>query len=187
MKKYMVLVLLTIATLYGCSKDPVSPVGDEHAPPTTVVMQLIRLDSAGKAVDTTMCTVRDTSVIKGKPRVEGGLSLLSNSKYKGSLILLNESKSPAEDVTAEIVAEKDAHVFRYMVRGDAPNAVSITNLDKDDKGLDFGLNFEVKTTGGAVVKLTGVINLILEHHDDGNKLGATFDTDINQDFPFDMR
>ena len=187
MKKYMVLVLLTIAILYGCSKDPASPVGDEHAPPTTVVMQFIRLDSLGKIMDTTVCTVRDTSVIKGKPRVDGGLTLLTNTKYIGSLRLLDESQTPAKDVTSQVVAEKDAHIFRYTVKGDVLNAVVISDLDKDSKGLDFGLTFRAATLPGKVTILAGVINVILEHHDDGNKAGATFDTDINQDFPFEIR
>jgi len=189
MIKY-ICALALLALAIGCGSNPSNPpVGVDHAPPTTVVMQLIRLDSAGKALDTTMCTVRDTSVsgLKGKPRVEGGLYLVSNNKYTGSLKLLDESQTPAKDVTSEIVTEKDAHIFRYSIKGDAPNAMVISNLDKDSKGLDFGLNFTLVTYSGKVVKLTGAINLILEHHDDGNKAGATFDTDINQDFPFDMR
>ncbi|MBK9249612.1 MAG: hypothetical protein IPM69_16215 [Ignavibacteria bacterium] len=179
------IYILIVMFVIGCGSNPSgTPVNPEHAPPTTVVMQFIRLDSVGKALDTFTCTVRDTANVKGKPRVEGGLNLLTNTKYLGSLRLLDESQIPAKDVTDEIVVEKDAHVFRYTVKGDDPNAIVISDIEKDTKGFDFGLSFRATTLPGKVTILAGVITLTLEHHDDGNKNGATFDTDINQDFPF---
>lgn len=66
MLKYIGALALLALLAIGCgSSNPSNPpVGVDHAPPTTVVMQFIRLDSTGKIVDTTMCTVRDTSVVK---------------------------------------------------------------------------------------------------------------------------
>ncbi len=173
----------------GCSNNPNNPpVSGEHPPATTVILTLIRTNAAGVALDTTSCTVRDTSVIKGKPLVEGKLSLLAGSTYKGSFMLFDESQTPSKDITSTIVDEKDAHVFKFSVKenGTTSSTLVITDLDKDSKGLDFGLNFRATTS--AVSKPTnGVIHVLLEHHDDGNKAGATFDTDLNRDFPFELQ
>ena len=61
--------MVVIATLYGCGNSNPSgpPVNLDHAPPTTVIMRLIRLDDMSKAIDTTICTIRDTSVVKNTP------------------------------------------------------------------------------------------------------------------------
>lgn len=186
MQKYIALLISGLALLIGCSKDPAtSPVNDEHPPATTVILTLIRIDSDGKKLDTTICTVRDTSVIEGKPSVEGELSLKSGSTYLGSFIALDESQTPAKDITNEIIAEKDAHLFKFAVKenGNPSSAVVISELDKDSKGLDFGLNFKAVTTDIAK-PVKGAIHIILEHHDDGNKSGTQYDSDLNRDFPF---
>lgn len=191
MKRQILLLISCIAILVGCSKDPTaSPVGDEHSPATTVILTFVRIDSTGRGLDTTNCTVRDTSVkaIKGKPFVEGKLALKSGSTYIGNFIVLDESQVPAEDITSTITAEKDAHLFRFAVKenGNISNVVVVSELDKDSKGLDFGLHFKAITSDIAKPSV-GVIHVILEHHDDGNKAGSQFDTDLDRDFPFEIQ
>ncbi len=58
--------------LNGCKdeEDPATPpADDEHAPPTTL---LVVLKEVGKA-DSTKSLVRDTTVVKGKSRIEDTL------------------------------------------------------------------------------------------------------------------
>ncbi len=189
MNKYIALLVCSLAILAGCSKNPTgTPVENEHPPATTVILMMIRVDVDGKALDTTNCTVRDTSVIKGKPALEGNLDLMSGSTYLGRFVTLDESQTPAKDVTSTIIDEKDGHIFKFAVKenGNPSTVVVISNLDKDSKGLDFGLNFTA-ITSDITKPSDGVIHVILEHHDDGNKAGAQFDTDLDRDFPFSVR
>ena len=188
MKPYYLFLFALVILIAGCSKDPTAPpVSNDHSPATTVILTLVRVNLSGIALDTTSCTVRDTSVIKGRLPIEGKLSLQAGSIYKGYLTLLDESQLPVKDITSSIIAEKDAHQFRFTVKeNDMPStAVVISDLDKDSKGLDFGLNFTA-TTGVITKPAIGAIHILLEHHDDGNKAGAQFDTDLNRDFPFEL-
>ncbi|MBI3260115.1 MAG: hypothetical protein HYZ54_11670 [Ignavibacteriae bacterium] len=189
MKKQIVFFFSALALLIGCSDDPsIPPVTVDHPPATTVILTLVHIDNLGNPLDTTSCTVRDTSVtaLKGKPSVEGKLLLKYQNIYKGTFTLLDESQSPTKDVTGEVVAEKEAHLFKLTVKenGNPSAAVVISDLDKDSKGLDFGLNFKVMTGANLA---NGAIHVILEHHDDGNKLGAQYDTDLDRDFPFELQ
>lgn len=186
MKTYYLYLIALAVIIAGCSKDPTAPpVSNDHSPATTVILTLVRIDLSGMPLDTTSCTVRDTSVIKGKLPIEGKLSLQAGSVYKGFLTLLDESQSPVKDITSSIIAEKDAHQFRFSVKENnlPSSAVVISDLDKDSKGLDFGLNFKATTSVIAKPSI-GVIHITLEHHDDGNKAGSQFDTDLDRDFPF---
>lgn len=170
------------------SDDPTAPpVDNEHAPPTTITVELVKLDAAGNpTTEKTTATVRDTTVVKGKPRVEGLLQLDAGAKYRGSISLFDESKSPAENVTHEIVQEKDGHIFLFAPGGglDASRIV-ITDKDKDSQGFDVGLSFMLQATAGPSVN--GTINVQLRHYDSGNKNDTVYDTDINSNIPAQIR
>jgi hypothetical protein len=187
--KYVLVILavsMAVFLINGCKKEdnPAAPPPTvEHPPATTVTMILVRLDGSGNpTTDTTKCTVRDTSLVHGKFFLEGSLNLISGNAYKGTFILLDESQTPAENLNADIISEKDAHVFKFSCTGGFDTArVKISNQDLDSHGLVFGLNFKVTVTAGSPVN--GNIHVILEHHDDGNKSGTEFDLDLDRDFP----
>lgn len=170
------------------SDDPTAPpVDNEHAPPTTITVELVKLDAGGNPTsEKTSATVRDTSVVKGKPRVEGLLLIDAGAVYRGSITLFDESKSTAENVTDDIVQEKDGHIFLFTPGGglDA-SRIQISDKDKDSKGFDVGLSFRLQATAGQAV--TGTINVQLRHYDSGNKNDTVFDTDINSELPVQIR
>lgn len=176
-------MLAVVAFFSGCSDEsnPANPpVETEHPPPTTVTLQLTRLDAGGNpTTDVTSVTVRDTTQTPIKIPVEGILQLHAGVSYRGVLTLRDESKTPAEDVTSDIIAEKDAHVFIFTPDVGLTTVLSVGELDKDNNGFDFGLNFKVTTMSVG----TGNINVVLRHYDSGNKNDNEYDTDIDRDFP----
>jgi hypothetical protein len=176
-------MLAIVAFFSGCSDEgnPAKPpVDTEHPPPTTVTLQLTQLDASGNPTgETTSVTVRDTTQTPIKIPVDGILRLHAGASYKGVLILRDESKTPAEDVTADILAEKDAHIFIFTPDASVHSVLAVSDLDKDNNGFNFGLNFKVTTSGiGA-----GNINVVLRHYDSGDKNDNEYDTDIDRNFP----
>ncbi len=189
-RRSLTIAAFSLASLVfaSCSDDPTAPpVDNEHAPPTTITVELVALDAAGNpTTQKTTATVRDTTVVKGKARVEGLLQLDAGVQYRGSITLYDESKSPAENVTSEIVQEKDGHIFLFAPGGGLDTSrILITDKDKDSKGFDVGLTFLLQATAGP--SATGTINVQLRHYDSGNKNDTVYDTDINSNVPVQIR
>ncbi len=171
--------------LFACDEgDPTAPpVDHEHDPATTIRIECVKLDPSGNpTMVKTSALVRDTTVVKGKPREEGILELEGGFSYSATVTLLDESKAVPADVTEDIRKEKDYHLFIYTpLRGVDETRILITDKDKDSKGIDVGLTFRVTVTAGTAA--AGVLNVALRHFDSGNKSDAVFDTDINTDVP----
>ncbi|ASV32100.1 type 1 periplasmic binding fold superfamily protein [Maribacter cobaltidurans] len=75
--------------------------------------------------------------------VSGNLS--ANTTYNGSIQLLNETETPAEDITEEVEEEDEEHQFFFTASG----ALSGVEYDDEDgNGNPVGINFTL-TTGDA--------------------------------------
>jgi hypothetical protein len=130
-------------------------------------------------------TTNTLTAIFRDPDGEGGNSpvkfdeivLKPNAVYNTSVRLLNESVTPAEDITGEIEEEADDHQFFYT-----PTAglnVTVAYEDKDSKNLPVGLKTKI-TTGAAS---TGKLKVTLKHQaDTKNNSITTGETDVELDF-----
>jgi hypothetical protein len=165
----------------GCKKEenPASPPPVVEHPPATMVTLIVHDNTGTAFVDS--CTVRDTTLSRVKAPLTGNLDLQSGKIYSCSFKLYDDSAPAIVDITGDIISEKNAHLFRFRYDSNDTSRVHVTNLDKDDNGLPFGLNFTlIVSAGGASA---GNLHVQLEHHDDGNKSGADFDLDLDRDFP----
>jgi hypothetical protein len=182
-------LIFVLAVLTACGEgDPVQPpVLNEHPPATTIVLTLARLDSSGSATtDSTSVTVRDTTVVKGKPAIVGTLSVQGGARYRAVLTLLDESGSSVKNVTGDISAEKEGHLFLITpVGGIDASRIQIGGKDKDANGADVGLTFQVNVSAGAAAM--GMLNVVLRHYDSNNKQDTVYDTDIDMDVPIEIR
>jgi hypothetical protein len=176
----MLFVAALALVMNGCAEEDnpaTPPADDEHKPPTTMVVVLKEI---GKS-DSTKSLVRDTTLVKGKPMVEDTLRVISGKSYSGYILLWNESVTPTEDATHEIEGEKNEHLFVFTATGNANGRLSITGLEKDDKGNDFGLTFTASVAGsGAAV---GGLRIQLRHYGSSPKSSTVYDTDIDKTFP----
>jgi hypothetical protein len=193
MKKFWLFSLAVILTALislinvGCSEDnpEAPPVETEHPPATTVTMYLIRLDSTGvETTDTTTATVRDTSVVPGKPANEDTLMVNAGTSYKGTFKLIDESVNPPDDLTQDIIDEQDAHLYVFTISSSLNGKLTVTDLNKDHNGLDFGQIFKVNVNSG--VAGSGFIHVQLQHHDSGDKTDNVYDLDLDRDFPVEI-
>lgn len=169
----------------SCSNQPAPQPPDEHGAVTTMIAVAVRLDASGsKTTDTAgVVTVRDTTVVKGKPALEGSLTLERLQFYSVEFHLYDETTSPRKDLTPDIVGEKDYHRFVVTPKGLAAGAVSLDRFSVDSKGAQFGQGLRV----GAVQNSSGFLNVALRHYDSGDKTSNLYDTDIDRDIPLTVK
>lgn len=121
------------------------------------------------------------------PTIMGG-TLSANTVYSGSLELLNEAESPAEDITEEVQAEDDEHQFFFQSTIDG---MVISYTDQDADGNPVGLKTNI-TTGAPN---SGSLTVILKHEpvkdaagvSAGDITNAQGETDIQVTFPIDVQ
>ena len=92
---------------------------------------------------------------------------------------MNETESPAEDITEEVEEEDEEHQFIFVASG----AISgVTYSDQDGDGNPVGLSFELSTGDAG----SGSLQITLRHEptkpNDGTLAGAGGETDIAQTF-----
>jgi hypothetical protein len=166
--------IFMVSTFVSCDKDDDNPVAvDEEEVITTMTVTLtgggstVTLQSRdldGDGPDAPVITVGD---------------LAANTTYTGSIALLNETETPADNITLEIEEEDDEHQFFFTAGGAIS---SVTYTDEDADGNPVGLNFEL-TTGDAG---SGTLLITLRHEpkkpNDGTLADAGGETDIAQSF-----
>lgn len=161
LKPYLVLpFLLTI--IFSCTKekeDPVIPNQEELI--TTLIYTLVDTISN----DTVVFSFRDLDGDGGDlPVITNGI-LLANRNYEGSIKLYNETITPMEDISAEVLEEGEDHQFFYII--DEADAV-ITYNDSDLNENPIGLNTICST--GLISE--GTLTIVLRHEPDKSAPGV---------------
>jgi len=113
------------------------------------------------------------------PTVTVSGDLLANTTYMGSIELLNETETPAENITEEVAEEDEEHQFFFSAGGSISD---VTYSDQDGNGNPLGIQFSL-TTGEVG---NGFLQVTLIHEpkkpNDGTVLDAGGETDIAQQF-----
>ncbi|SFJ44317.1 type 1 periplasmic binding fold superfamily protein [Olleya namhaensis] len=183
--KQLSLILLASIVLTACSNDDdgsnPEPVNEEEV----ITTLKATLTPVGGGTPITLQT-QDLDGDGPDPAVITVSSALAvNTTYDGSLLLLNETESPAEEINEEIEEEDDEHQFFYQ----ASNAVAtFAYADFDGNGNPVGLEFTLTT---AATASAGNITITLRHEpsksaegvSDGEITNAGGETDIQAVFP----
>ena len=179
MKFFKYALLASTLIFASCSDDDNTPdpVNEEEVITTltvtldsgsdTVVMQYQDLDGDGP--DAATVTVSG--------------SLNANTTYDGSIVLLNETESPAENVTEEIEEEDDEHQFFYTVGSGLDVDTEYANFDGDGNPLGtlFVLNVGSASSGGLTFTLRhepNKPNTGLENAGGSTDIEVTFDVTV---------
>lgn len=172
MKNLKFLLLLpffaTGAFLTGCDNDDPDPVNEEEL--ITTVTFTLTPQGGG---DPVVFQFKDPDGIGGAAPTVSVDTLAPGTAYAGTLTLLNESVTPAEDIGDEVEEEGEAHQFFFQVS--AGLELTVTYNDQDAGGNPIGLKTNW-TTGAAG---TGTLKVILRHEPDKNAAGVA-DGDITQ-------
>lgn len=174
LKSFMVLLLFGFVNL-SCSDDDENPVAvDEEEVITTMNVTLV-----GSASTITLQSQDLDGDGPNAPVIDISGSLAANANYTGTIELLNETESPAEDITEEVAEEDEEHQFFFSVGG------AVTAVEYDDEDADgnpVGLKFSL-ITGDAG---SGALQITLRHEptkpNDGSLADAGGETDIAQIF-----
>jgi hypothetical protein len=137
-------------TVIACNKDSID-IEDENELITSVKLNF----TANGNTQTFAYTDPDGD--GGKAPTVSTISLKPNITYTMTIEILDESKSPINNITNEVATEKDEHLFIYTP---TPSSLfTYTYGDKDSRNLSVGLTGSVKT--GAVG--TGKLKVQLRH------------------------
>ncbi|MEX0967644.1 MAG: type 1 periplasmic binding fold superfamily protein [Bacteroidia bacterium] len=189
MKHLNAILLATLVVLMfsaSCKKDepddPIIPHEEEVI--TTLRYSLIH-DTVGIPV---VLSFQDLDGDGGNPPVVTADTLRAHTTYSGSLTLLNELETPAENITEEIEEEASDHQFFFQS--------TLSNLiveydDADEDGYPVGLSTTL-TTGSPG---SGTITIILRHEPEKDAAGvasgdianAGGETDIEVTFNVDVK
>lgn len=181
-KNITILTVALVALLVnGCKKDDDSPQpsntntspANEEELITSVILSFV--DTAG-VQPSVQYAFRDPDGDGGNaPTQHDTIRLVANTYYNATIQLLNESESPAEDITLEVQSEDDEHLFCY-----APSNTNVSIVRTDSDGT-----FEVGITAfwSTGLAATGETTVTLKHQP-GVKDGTCTpgDTDVEVTF-----
>jgi len=184
MKKLSLLITLfsTILIFTACKKDPEEVVDEEVI---TTLRYTLTPDSGGTPV---VLSFQDLDGDGGDAPIVMGGTLAANETYSGVMVLLNESESPAEDVTEEIEEDDDHHQFFFQ---STLGGLSVSYDDEDGDGNPLGLKTNLSTGSAG----SGQLTVTLRHEPnksasgvaDGNIENAGGETDIEVEFDIDVQ
>lgn len=172
--KLFAVVMLSGLVIAGCKKKD-DDEDDEEENITTVKVTLTPV-TAG-SVQT--YTWKDVDGPGGNAPVIEQITLLPNIPYTCVLQFLDESKTPAEDITTEIAAEANDHQVYFQTTG---VLVNVTNLNNDGSGLPLGITSLWSNTGVS----NGNIKITLKHKPGQKAAGDPVtkgETDVEVTFP----
>lgn len=182
--KHALLLLLAASAITGCKKDDDTPATPEPVNENELITTLrITFDDQGAGPDK-VWEFRDADGDGGAPAVITADTLLPGATYHASLILLNESVSPVDTSSNEVLEEGVAHQFFYQVNG---VGITFAYADADDNGKPIGLRTTATTTGPG----SGTVKVTLRHEPDknganvaaGDITNAGGSTDLEVTFP----
>lgn len=179
-----IVAALSLIVVIGCKEDnPASPVPEN--PQELITKVTLTLTPAGGGTAVTV-TFNDPDGDGGNAPTIGTLTLKAGTTYNGTIELLDETKSPADTVTAEVEEESDVHQFFYTPEGGIVGRVTVVITDKDANNLPVGLKYTATVTAGAAAN--GTLNVVLSHYDASPKNGTTpsDESDIDIDFPVNI-
>ncbi|MBD2700414.1 hypothetical protein IC229_07200 [Spirosoma sp. BT702] len=176
--KQSLWAVLAMSVLAGaCKKDEqnVTPTDDNEAI-TTATLQLVNKANASEVVTATIENLNTSADFS-----KATLTLKANTTYSGTIQLVNKTKTPTIDVSAEIKSEQNEHLLVYTPSVATLLTVTITDKDTNPSPGPYpvGLTFDLKTNAVA----TGKLNVRLRHQPGAKNGTQTPGTDdLNTDF-----
>lgn len=160
-------IFITSALLTACSKDN-DPEENEEELITTMKVTFVPVGGG----TTVTYQFKDLDGDGGAAPTQDEIVLAPSKTYNVSIQLLNETETPAEDITLEVQAEADAHRFYYQPSGGSN--ITVGSLNNDPNGVPLGIT-STWTTGTVA---TGTIDITLRHYG-GNPPGKDAADPVN--------
>lgn len=176
--KLFTVVMLGGLILAGCKKKKNEENEEELI--TTVRLTLTPIGGGSALV----YSWKDVDGVGGNAPVIQTVILAPSKVYNCSVQFLNESVTPAEDITTEVVTEGTDHQVYYAVSGGA--ALTINGLNTDGIGLPLGTTSSFTTAAAS----TGSLKITLKHKPGvkaANDAVTKGETDVEVDLPVSIQ
>lgn len=173
--KLFAVVMLGGLILAGCKKKNNEEENEEELI-TTVKLTLTPVGGGSALV----YSWKDVDGVGGNAPVIQAVTLAPSKVYNCSVQFLNESVTPAEDITTEVVTEGVDHQVYYAVSGGAN--LTVSGLNTDAGGLPLGTTATFTTAAAS----TGSLKITLKHKPGvkaANDAVTKGETDVEVDFP----
>lgn len=175
-------IILAVSFLAGACKKDVenpAPIDDNEA----ITTAMLTLTSQTTPVQTVTATVENLNASADFSRAT--LNLKPNTTYTGAISLLDKTKTPTLDVSAEVKGEANEHFFIYTFTPatSSPASMTVTSTDRDTNPAPgpypVGLATQVRTGPAG----TGKLKVVLRHQPNAKNGTATpGTTDLDTDF-----
>lgn len=177
--KLFAVVMLGGLILAGCKKKNNGEENEEELI-TTVKLTLTPVGGGAALV----YSWKDVDGVGGNAPVIQTVTLAPSRVYNCAVQFLDESKTPAEDITAEVVTEGTDHQVYYAVSGGAN--LTVAGLNTDGNGLPLGTTASFTTAAAS----TGSLKITLKHKPGVKASGDAVtkgETDVEVDFPVSIQ
>ena len=156
MKSIKPFILFGLFSLFfvACKKDdPKEPVIPNEEEVITTLNFTLTPVGGGTPVE---FKFKDLDGDGGNPPEISVGKLDTNTQYTGSVELLNELETPADDITIEVREEAEEHQFFFQ---STASGLSVAYDDLDEDGKPIGLVTTITTQGAS----TGTLTITLKH------------------------
>ncbi|WP_341901172.1 type 1 periplasmic binding fold superfamily protein [Fluviicola taffensis] len=158
MKKTMMILSILSLALVACKKEKKNTVSNPTNPneeELITTFKIVFTDVNGVLPNVEAQFVDTDGPGGNNPSAFDTIRLVANATYNASITLLNESVSPAEDITVEVEEEGVDHLFCFDLTSGL-NAV-ITRTDLDANNLPIGITSQWvlgnASTGTSTIRL----------------------------------
>jgi len=177
-RTYFSVLALSGLLFTSCSDDDAPDPVNEEEVITTMTITLVPQGGG----DTVTLQSRDLDADgPNPPVVEVSGPFTAGTTYNGSIVLLNETETPPENITEEVEEEAEEHQFFFTVASSLSASISDENLD--GAGNPLGTAFVFTAQGASTGTLTVTLRHDLKKPNDGTLSDAGGETDIAQTFP----
>ena len=175
--KFLSMLAFAGVVLTSCSDDDDAPeeVNEEEVI-TTMTVTLVPQGGG----DTVTLQTRDLDGDgPNAPDVTVSGPLAGNTTYTGAIVLLNETETPAENITEEVAEEDDEHQFFFQTTG---SIASVDYGDTDENNNPVGILFTLATDTAGAASITITLRHEPKKPNDGTLADAGGETDITETF-----
>ncbi|WP_300440243.1 type 1 periplasmic binding fold superfamily protein [Christiangramia sp.] len=177
--KFIAMFLFLGLVITSCSDDD-DNIPEEVNEEEVITTMTVTLTPAGGGDEITLQTRDLDGDGPNAPEVTVSGPLAANATYNGSIVLLNETESPAENITEEVEEEDEEHQFFYTVSNGLNVTVEYANFDDD--GNELGTEFTLTTGAASSGNLTFTLRHDLTKPNGGDLSAAGGETDISATF-----
>ncbi len=175
--KFLSMTILAGSLLASCSSDDSAP--EEIHEEETITTMTVTLTPDGGGTAITLQSQDLDGDGPNAPTITVSGNLAASTTYNGTVVLLNETETPAEDITEEVAEEDDEHQFFFVTTG---NIASVTYSDQDGDGNPVGIEFALTTGDAGAATIAVTLRHEPKKPNDGTLADAGGETDITQTF-----